>query len=94
MLTLGDYSNRNINGFAIQIFTSLLLTDLTCSSVIPSRTLSAANLVKVVIRSTYLGMDSETDAHCTDVIFPLICDNPVINCRAAVWPLLLVAALH
>jgi len=46
----------------------------------------AANMVKAVIPSTTQDMDSEIDAHCGDVIFPLTCDNYILNCRAVAWP--------
>jgi len=52
-------------------------------AVITSLTRSAANALKAVISSTTPGMNCETDAQCGDVIFPQICDNPVINCLAA-----------
>ena len=35
--------------------------------------------MEVIILSTTWGTDSETDTHCGDVIFPLICDNQVFN---------------
>jgi len=54
----------------------------------------AANIMKVVVRSTTQWMDSGTDAHCGDVIFPVVFDNPVVNCGAAAWPALLVVTLY
>jgi len=51
---------------------------LTFLAVIRSLTWGAANILKVTILSATWGMDSETDEHWEDIIFPLICDNGVI----------------
>jgi len=61
-------------------------------AVIPGMTQGAANILKAVILSTTQATDS--DVHCMFVIFPLICDNQVINCQAGTWPSLLVAILY
>lgn len=69
---------------------------LTSLLVIQSLTRTAANILKAVIPNRAPGMDSETDVHCGDITFPVICDNQVTDCQdaTAVWPSLLVAVLY
>ena len=57
---------------------NLLFSNLTSLAVISSLTLGAANIPKAVMPSTTRGTDSETDVHCRDVVFPLICDMLLI----------------
>ena len=70
---------------------------VTSLAVIASLTRGAANILKVVILSTTQGTDCETDAHCGDIIFPLIFDNRVINCIAFIigcCPVLISSAVR
>ena len=70
---------------------------LTSLVVILSLTQGVTNILKAVTcppPEYNSGSDSETDTHCTDVIFPLSCANQIANCPAAAQPSLLVVALY
>jgi len=54
-------------------------------AVITRLTRDASNVLTTVILSTTWCTDSETDAHCGNIVISLICDNNN-NCRDAAWP--------
>ena len=67
-------------------------TAVSLLAVILSLTRGAANILKAVIRSTTQVRTVKSMGTVRSLYF--LCDNEVVNCRAATWLSLLVGALH